>query len=315
MRYQAATKPRGAHTHAAGHHWSVQEDEQPDSEASPKDKVTPAPPVVSSPLKQQPTWTYFLTPAAVVIGSLIIAGAVWWTRDDSTEVAAAHDFAVAGGVSTAEATAPVAAATGLKDALLGYARQLGLNEPQFDQCLGSQQNVTTINQQLQAGNALGVTGTPTFFINNKKLVGAQPLAILEEIIQAELKGSPTTLDGYSAAVQKLAATTPPGFAIVPKKPDITGAAIEGSANAKVMVAEFSDFQCPFCKQWTESSIRGLRAKLGNDVALAFLHFPIVQIHPNAGNAAVVAICAQQQGKFWQMHDLLFAKQTEWSSLK
>ncbi len=266
-------------------------------------------------MKKQPTWTYFLTPAAVVIGSLIIAGAVWWTSDDSTGAVEAHDFAVTGGVSTAEATVPISAALGLKDRLVTYARQVGLDEGQFEQCLGSQQNVTTINQQLQAGNALGVTGTPTFFINNKKLVGAQPLAILEEIIQAELRGSPTTLDGYSAAVQKLAATTPPGFSIVPKKPDITGAAIEGSMNARVIVAEFSDFQCPFCKQWSDSSIRGLRAKLGNDVALVFLHFPIVQIHPNAGNAAVVAICAQQQGKFWQMHDLLFAKQTEWAGLK
>lgn len=267
------------------------------------------------PVKKQPTWTYFLTPAAVVIGSIIIAGTVWWTRDDAPEVATSHDFEVTGGVSTAEPTAPVAAATGLKDTLIGYARQLGLDEAQFEQCLGSQQNVDAINKQLQAGNALGVTGTPTFFINNKKLVGAQPIAILDEIIQAELNGSPTTLEGYSAAIQKLAATTPPGFAIMPAKPNITGAAIEGSANAKVMVAEFSDFQCPFCKQWTDASIRTLRAKLGNDVALAFLHFPIVQIHPNAGNASVVAICAQQQGKFWQMHDLLFAKQTEWANLK
>ena len=44
-------------------------------------------------------------------------------------------------------------------------------------------------------------------------------------------------------------------------------------------------------------------------------FPIVQIHPNAGNASLVAICAGEQGKFWPMHDLLFARQTEWANLK
>ena len=51
------------------------------------------------------------------------------------------------------------------------------------------------------------------------------------------------------------------------------------------------------------------------MAIAFLHFPITQIHPNAGNASVAAICAGEQGKFWQMHDLLFARQTEWADLR
>ncbi len=278
---------------------------------------TPESERLSAAAKQQPTWTYFLSPAALVLGSLIIAGTIWWTRDDSN-AKSAQEVPVVGAVSTVattQATTSAGAAMGLKDTLYGYATQLGLNQMQFDQCVNNQQNVATINQQLQEGSGLGVTGTPTFFINNKKLVGAQPVAILDEIIKAELKGSPTTLDGYSTAIKQLAATTPPTFSIVAEKPDITGAAIEGSANAKVIVAEFSDFQCPFCKQWTDSSLRTLRAQLGNDVALAFMNFPIVQIHPNAGNAAVIALCAQQQGKFWQMHDLLFAKQNEWAGLK
>jgi protein-disulfide isomerase len=174
--------------------------------------------------------------------------------------------------------------------------------------------VAVLNSSLQNGSSLGVSGTPTFFINNKKLVGAQPYALLQEIIEAELNGSPTTLDGYSPALRQLAANSPPNFAIIDGRPDITGAAIEGNPNAKVIVAEYSDFQCPFCKQWTDSSLRQIRAELGDDVALAFMHFPIVQIHPNAGNASLVAICAGKQGKFWEMHDLLFARQAEWSKL-
>ncbi len=273
----------------------------------------PAKPI--APAKVQPTWTYFLSPAALILGSIIISATIWWTqRDDGG--AAANEVPLVGAVSTVVTTPPPSAANlGLKDTLYGYAKQLGLNDMQFDACVNNQQTLTQINQGLQAGSALGVTGTPTFFINNKKLVGAQPAAILDEIIKAELKGSPTTLDGYSPAVRQLAATNPPAFSIVATKPDITGAPIEGSANAKVIVAEFSDFQCPFCKQWTETSLRTLRAGLGDEVALAFLHFPIVQIHPNAGNAAVVSVCAQQQGKFWQMHDLLFSKQSEWAGLK
>ncbi len=270
-------------------------------------------------VKDPPGWSYFLTPAALVLGSLIIAGTIWWTRDDSAATVAAspEDLASVGGVASVVPTAipPESSPTGLLAAMTGYARQTGLNEEQFTQCISSPDNVAALNASLKDGSALGVSGTPTFFINNKKLVGAQPFALLQEIIQKELDGSPTSLDGYSPALQALAANNPPNFAIMDSKPDVSGAQIEGNANAKVMIAEFSDFQCPFCKQWTETALRDLRSELGNDVALAFLHFPIVQIHPNAGNASLVAMCAGQQGKFWEMHDLLFARQSEWASLK
>ena len=182
-------------------------------------------------------------------------------------------------------------------------------------CLADQGRGATINRHLQRGAALNIDGTPTFVINNKKIVGAQPTAIFQEIIQAELKGSPTTLDGYSASVKALAATTPARFEILPAKIDLAEAHIEGSATARVVVAEFSDFQCPFCKRWTEETLKALRPTFGNDVALAFLHYPIVSIHPNAGNASLAALCASDQGKFWPMHDLLFAKQTEWQGLR
>ena len=267
-------------------------------------------------IRKQPVWTYFLTPAAVVVGALVIAGAIWWTRDDdSDEVAASRDLALMDAVSTAAPGATQAASGSLRDAVYGYARQLGLDEGKFDQCVNNASNIQRINSGIQAGNALGVTGTPTFFVNNKKLVGAQPYALLKEIVDAELKGSPTSLDGYSNALKQLAATNPPNFQIVSSKPDLTGAAFEGSPNAKVVIAEFSDFQCPFCKQWTDTALKQLRKDLGDEVSLAFLHFPIQSIHPNAGSASLVAMCAQEQGKFWEMHDLLFAKQSEWAALK
>jgi protein-disulfide isomerase len=266
--------------------------------------------------EKQPLWAYFLTPAAVVIGAVIIAGAIWWTRSETKTTPGTNEVAVVGAVSTAPPASPAAStAVSLIEAVRSYAREVGLDETQFNACVANPASVALLNSQLQAGSTLGVKGTPTFFINNKKLVGSQPAAILDEIIQAELKGSPTSLDGYSAAIRQLASTNPPNFEITAAKPDLSGAPIEGNANAKVIVAEYSDFQCPFCKQWVDNSLRQLRAKLGNDVALAFVNFPLVQIHPNAGNAAVVALCAGQQGKFWQMHDLLFAKQAEWANLK
>jgi protein-disulfide isomerase len=266
--------------------------------------------------KKPPAWSYFLTPAAVVLGSIIIAGVLWWTRDsgDSSKPTA---LPVVGAVSTVDTSMTPAAATAmsLKDQVYAYARQIGLDQQKFDACINDPQTIVPINADLNEGRALGVTGTPTFFINNKKLVGAQPAAILDEIIQAELKGSPTSLDGYSPAIKELASTSPPNFEIVANKPDIANASLEGKANAKVTIVEFSDFQCPFCKQWNDTVLGPLRKKLGSDVSLAFLHFPLVQIHPNAGNASLVAACAGAQGKFWQMHDLLFSRQTEWALLK
>jgi len=290
-----------------------------DATAPPPPPAAPAGPVY---LKKPPLWSYFLTPAAVVIGAALIAGAVWYTGDDDSGEPAA-DAMAAEAVNTPPASAPGAAVSptqppanrSLLDTFNLYAGTVGLDQAKLGQCLSQESNISLINAHLQRGSSLGVTGTPTFFINNKKLVGAQSAAILNEIIEAELNGSPTSLDGYSAAIKQLAAASPPAFQIMPAKPDVSDAHIEGNPAAKVMIAEFSDFQCPFCKRWNESTLAAVRARLGNDVALAFLHFPIQQIHPNAGNASLFAICAGEQGKFWPMHDLLFARQAEWSDLR
>ncbi len=271
-------------------------------------------------LRRQPVWSYFLTPAAILVGSLVIAGAIWWQPGGGEDGPAAS--APAAGPPAASSTAPAgasptaAAQATLLDAFLGYARTIGLDEQQLLQCLNDSANVQLINSHLQRGNQLGVSGTPTFFINNKKLVGAQPTAILLEIVEKERSPNPpTSVDAYSPQVQALAATNPPSFEILPQRPDLSGAAFEGNPNARVVIAEFSDFQCPFCLRWNQVSLPEVRKLLGDDVALAFLHFPITQIHPNAGNASLLAICAGKQGKFWPMHDLLFARQQEWGNLR
>ncbi|WP_322795186.1 DsbA family protein [Tepidiforma sp.] len=268
-------------------------------------------------LRRQPIWSYFLTPAAILVGALVIAGAIWWTDDDAANAPAAGGSAAApGGASTPPPASPTTAARGLLDTFLAYAASLQLEQQQLTACLNDQANVQLINSHLQRGSQLGVSGTPTFFINNKKLVGAQPTEVMLEIIEKELSSSPPTgLDAYSPRIQQLAASSPPAFEIVEARPDLAGAAFEGNPNARVVIAEFSDFQCPFCRRWNETTLGEVRKRLGDDLALAFLHFPITQIHPNAGNASLLAICAGRQGKFWEMHDLLFARQDEWSNLR
>ena len=292
----------------------VSDDSTPDPQAEPPTETTsrvgPA---------QRPLWTYFLTPIAVLIGACIIAGAVWYTNGDtssSKQTAVAAPGAAASTVAPGGSGGPVA--SGQQDLITvftGYATQIGLDTAKFTQCLGNTASLAIINKQLQRGNALGINGTPTFIVNNKMIVGSQPTAVFDEVIQDELKGSPTTLEGYSDTIKQLAATTPPNFKILSARPDVSDAQWEGSPTAKVVVAEFSDFQCPFCKRFVDTTLAHIRAELGDQVGLAFLNFPLTSIHPNAGNAALVAECAAEQGKFWPMHDLLFARQTEWESLR
>ena len=277
--------------------------------------VETPPPVAVAPLR--PTWTYFLTPIAVLIGSGIIGGfvllgwAIWGGGSSTPATVAANPNGADGGFSSAATPTP---STTLKAVFTGYAKQLGLDQAKWLNCIANQATADIINKQIQEGAQLGVNGTPTFFVNNKMLVGAQPFSVLKEVIDDELKGSPTTIDGYSATIQAMAKQTPPYFKIVDSKPDISGAHIEGSANAKVMVVEFTDFQCPFCERWYQEDLPQLRKLLGPDVALAFLNFPIPQLHPNAGNAAMAGQCAADQGKFWPMHDLLFSNQATWEGL-
>jgi protein-disulfide isomerase len=83
--------------------------------------------------------------------------------------------------------------------------------------------------------------------------------------------------------------------------------VKGNPKARVMIVEFSDFQCPYCGQ-VETTLKNVLAKHEGTVALAFRDMPITQIHPFAQGAAEAARCAGEQGKFWEYHDLLFADQ-------
>jgi len=83
----------------------------------------------------------------------------------------------------------------------------------------------------------------------------------------------------------------------------------GSPDAPVKIVEFSDFQCPFCKNWNDATLQPLRDKYGDKIVLYYRHYPLTTIHPEAMNGAVAAECANAQGKFWAMHDELFSTQS------
>ena len=83
----------------------------------------------------------------------------------------------------------------------------------------------------------------------------------------------------------------------------------GATANKIVLLEFSDFQCPFCAQ-AEPIVQQFMAQHQDQVTLVYKNFPLSQIHPQAESSAQAAWAAQQQGKFWEYHDALFAQQKQ-----
>jgi protein-disulfide isomerase len=81
----------------------------------------------------------------------------------------------------------------------------------------------------------------------------------------------------------------------------------GAAHGPATIVEYGDFECPICKQ-SAPGLKGLLARFPGRIRFVWRHFPLEELHPHALAAAEAAECAAAQGKFWEMHDLLFENQ-------
>src|ERR1700704_3194594 len=83
--------------------------------------------------------------------------------------------------------------------------------------------------------------------------------------------------------------------------------IQGKVTAPIELVEYGDYQCPHCGH-AYPIIKNIQRRLGADLKFVFRNFPLSESHPDAFNAAIAAEAAGLQGKFWQMHDIIFENQ-------
>ena len=83
--------------------------------------------------------------------------------------------------------------------------------------------------------------------------------------------------------------------------------VQGSAKAPVTLVEYGDYECPYCGE-AYSVVKELQERLGDQMRFVFRNFPLAQAHPHAEHAAEAAEAAAAQGKFWEMHDMLYENQ-------
>jgi protein-disulfide isomerase len=207
-----------------------------------------------------------------------------------------------------------------RPALERYAQQLGLDLGKFRAALDGHQGKARVDADLALGRQLEVEGTPNFFVNGRNVQGAQPYEEFKAIVDDEIvrarrlaaQGTapdqiyPTLLKGAPARAPAPPPRLADADAQVYKVP-LDDAPARGGAQPKVTIVEFSDFQCPYCGR-ADATLGQLLRDYGNDLELFFRHSPL-PFHPNALPAALAAEAARTQGKFWEMHDKLFASQT------
>jgi protein-disulfide isomerase len=216
------------------------------------------------------------------------------------------------------------------------AKEIGLDVAALGKALDQGKYKDRILRDQALCQALGANSTPTLFVNGRKVVGALPLEQLKPIVEEEMRKAEALVRagvparGVYAKLQEKGATAvvytagaparpaapsgpPPAPATtaanVPLRPDDPS---RGPETAKITIALFSDFQCPYCAR-VEPTLKAAQEAFPGAVRVVWKHQPLpATMHPQARPAAEAAEAAREQGKFWEMHDRLFANQRQLS---
>lgn len=205
--------------------------------------------------------------------------------------------------------------------LLGYAKELGLDVDKVKAAIADKKHSARITADQDLADELQASGTPHFFINGRRLVGAQPIDKFKEVIDEEIKKAEALLakgvaakDLYNEIIKDGKEPPPPERKTVdPPAPDSPW---KGGEKAKVVMHVFSDFQCPFCKR-VEDTLAQVEKAYGDKIKIVWRHKPL-PFHkeaPLASEAAQEAYKQKGNKAFWAYHDLLFKNQSTPDGLK
>jgi protein-disulfide isomerase len=207
-----------------------------------------------------------------------------------------------------------------REDLAGYARQIGLDPARLTRALDEESTADVVERDLRLGHRFGASGTPTFFINGRVLIGAQRQRAFEAIIDEQLtraaeearRGAPAarmyetlTASGQEAAVWREHHEPDPNHVRIAVPDDSPR---RGAADARVVVQVWSDFQCPYCSD--EAAILIRLSDAHPEIALVYRHLPL-RMHRHAMPAALAAVEVHRQrgnDAFWTFHNRLFAHQ-------
>jgi protein-disulfide isomerase len=193
------------------------------------------------------------------------------------------------------------------------ATDAGLNIDKVRDAIKNHKYKSLIDADADAADDAQASGTPHFFIDGRRLVGAQPPEKFQAIIDEEITKAQGLLakgvaqkDLYDQLIKDGKGTSEPEKKQVALSPN---APARGNMNAKVVIQEFSDFQCPYCKR-AEDSVNEVMKNYGEKIKFVWRNKPL-PMHPDAPLAAQAAMEAYKQkgnDAFWKMHDLLYANQ-------
>jgi len=141
-----------------------------------------------------------------------------------------------------------------------------------------------------------------------------------DLVKSDLADQLATLEKKLDEVQAPTTTAQPSQA-QPAAPILIQVSLDddpvkGDPDAPITIVEFSDFQCPFCKRFYDQTLTKLVETYIDTGKVKFVYrdLPLESIHANAIPTAIAAECADEQGKFWEFHDMIFSKASEWGRL-
>lgn len=194
-----------------------------------------------------------------------------------------------------------------------YAEELGLDVAQFDNCQTEGKYESAIQDDTNLARSRGVGSTPSFFVNNQMLVGAQPLSAFTEAFAIINEGGELPVVEEESP-EPTVVTGSPLIEPVPAEISLNDAAFSmGDPDAPVTIVEYTDYQCPYCQRHAQETLPQIVSEMIDNGRVRYVikDFPLDSIHPYARDGAAAARCAGDQGAYLKMHEAIFDNQSDW----